>query len=145
PGEWHHLKPEPDMLGKLVGKGIPMSLQMLIMSATGVVMISFVNLYGARTTAAYGAAGQLWTYIQMPAIGIGAAVSSMNAQNVGAGRWDRVTTITLTAVAYGLAITGALTVLTFGIGDYLLGWFLPDDPEALGIASHMNLIILPSL
>ena len=30
-------------------------------------MMSFVNKYGVHTSAAYGAASQLWTYIQMPA------------------------------------------------------------------------------
>ena len=33
---------------------------------------------------------QLWTYLQMPAMALGAAVSAMAAQNIGAGRWDRV-------------------------------------------------------
>ena len=33
---------------------------------------------------------QLWTYIQMPAMAIGAAVQRMAAQNIGAGKWDRV-------------------------------------------------------
>ena len=53
-------------------------------------MMSMINAYGARTAASYGVAVQLWTYIQMPAMAIGAAASSMAAQNVGAGKWDRV-------------------------------------------------------
>ena len=38
---------------------------------------------------------QLWSYIQMPAFAVGTAVSSMAAQNIGAGRWDRVNQIVL--------------------------------------------------
>ena len=53
-------------------------------------MMSMINAYGAETAAAYGVAFQLWTYLQMPAMAIGAAASSMAAQNVGAGQWDRV-------------------------------------------------------
>ena len=37
---------------------------------------------------------QLWTYLQMPAMALGAAVSAMVAQNIGAGKWDRVSAIT---------------------------------------------------
>ena len=37
---------------------------------------------------------QLWTYVQMPAMALGAAVSAMAAQNIGAGKWERVSAIT---------------------------------------------------
>ena len=40
---------------------------------------------GVDTAAAYAVSQQLWTYIQMPAMAIGAAVSAMAAQNIGAG------------------------------------------------------------
>ena len=40
---------------------------------------------------------QLWTYLQMPAMALGAAVSAMAAQNIGAGSWDRVSAITRSA------------------------------------------------
>jgi Na+-driven multidrug efflux pump len=52
-----------------------------------IAMISLVNNYGSRTTAAYGACFQLWNYIQMPAFAVGSSVSSMVAQNVGARLW----------------------------------------------------------
>ena len=137
-----YLRPHFPTLSLLIKKGIPMSLQMLIMSAAAVVMISFVNRYGARTIAAYGAASQLWAYIQMPAIGLGASVSSMAAQNVGAGRWDRVSEITTTAVLSGLVFTTILTAITYIIGDPLMAFFLPGDADALVIARHINGIVL---
>jgi Na+-driven multidrug efflux pump len=52
-----------------------------------IAMISLVNEYGSRTTAAYGACFQLWNYIQMPEFAVGNSVSSMVAQNVGARLW----------------------------------------------------------
>ena len=61
---------------------------MMVISLAAVTMLSFVNRYGVHTSAAYGAASQLWTYVQMPAMALGAAVSSMAAQNVGAGKMD---------------------------------------------------------
>ncbi len=137
-----YLRPHMPTLSRLIKKGVPMSLQMLIMSAAAVVMISFVNRFGARTIAAYGAASQLWAYIQMPAIGLGTSVSSMAAQNVGAGRWDRVSQITTTAVLSGFIFTAVLTAITYIIGDPLMAFFLPGDPDALDIARHINGIVL---
>src|SRR6267142_2816479 len=81
------------VVGTLVKKGIPMSAQMLVVSLSGVLMISIVNHFGVDTAAAYGASLQLWNYIQMPAYAVGMAASSMAAQNVGAGKWDRVDSV----------------------------------------------------
>ncbi|NWO96372.1 MATE family efflux transporter, partial [Escherichia coli] len=78
----------------IVAKGLPMGAQMLVMSTAGLTMIGLVNRLGVDTAAAYAVSQQLWTYIQMPAMAIGVAVSSMAAQNIGAGRWDRVNAIT---------------------------------------------------
>ena len=69
----------------LVTKGMPMGLQMFVVSSSMVAMITLVNRFGSEATAAFNAALQLWNYVQMPAFAIGAAVSSMAAQNVGAG------------------------------------------------------------
>ena len=86
--------PDWDIVRAMVVKGVPMGLQMVLISLAMIAMISMVNQYGTHTSAAYGAALQLWTYVQLPAMAIGAAVSSMAAQNVGAGAWDRVASTT---------------------------------------------------
>lgn len=132
------LRPDPTILRALVGKGLPMGLQMLIMSGAAMVMIGMVNSYGAVTAAAYTGASQVWTYVQMPAMAIGAAVSSMAAQNVGAGRWDRVDKIARSGVLCGLAVTGAAAAIIYLLGDVTLRIFLPGDSPALPIAHHIN-------
>ena len=78
------------ILRALVVKGVPMGLQMVLISLSMIMLMTMVNDYGTDTAAAYGASLQLWTYVQMPAMAIGAACSSMAAQNVGAGHWSRV-------------------------------------------------------
>src|SRR5579872_818770 len=78
------------IVGTLIGKGVPMALQMIVVSISMVLMISLVNHFGIDTTAAFGAAFQVWNYVQMPSFAIGMAVSSMAAQNIGARKWERV-------------------------------------------------------
>jgi len=141
-GELHYLKPDPALLRALVLKGLPMGLQMVVISSSALVMISMVNAYGSQTTAAYGAASQLWTYIQMPSLAIGAAVSSMAAQNVGAQRWDRVSRIAGAGVAYNLLLTGVLVAVVYLFNRGALGIFLPDDGTAIDIAGHINAIVV---
>lgn len=132
------LKPERFILGALVVRGLPMGLQMLVMSGSAMVMIGFVNRYGATMAAAYTAASQVWTYVQMPAISLGAAISAMAAQNVGARKWDRVDQVARSGVFTGLAVTGAVAVVIYLLGDTVLRIFLPAGSPALPLAHHIN-------
>lgn len=133
-------RPDPAILRALIVKGVPMGLQMILISLAMIAMISMVNEYGESTTAAYGAALQLWTYVQMPAMAIGAACSSMAAQNVGAGRWDRVGAITRSGVLFNFVLTGALILPLIAFDHATLALFMPDGSPSLAIAQHLNRI-----
>jgi putative MATE family efflux protein len=138
--ELHYLRIDPTILRSLVAKGVPMGLQMIVLSLGMIAMIRLVNRFGSGTTAAYGASLQLWNYIQMPAFAVGQAVSAMAAQNVGAQRWDRVDRVALVGVGYNFVLTGTLVAVVTGFGPYALALFLP-DPATIAIAQHINLVI----
>jgi putative MATE family efflux protein len=142
--ELHFLRLDGALVGTLVKKGIPMSAQMLVMSLSGVLMITLVNRFGVDTTAAFGAALQIWNYIQMPAFAVGMAVSAMTAQNVGAGKWHRVTAIARVGVLYSMLLTGSVVLAIELLNIWVFGLFLPSESSALAIASHMNRIVTPS-
>lgn len=137
-----YLRIDPAILRSLVGKGVPMGLQMIVISGSMIAMISLVNRYGSQTTAAFGAAMQLWNYIQMPAFAIGAAASSMAAQNVGAGRWDRVHRTAMAGISINLLMSGTIIGLILLFEGAAFGLFLPNDGSAVEIAKHMNLIVI---
>jgi putative MATE family efflux protein len=128
----------------LVRKGIPMSAQMLVMSLSGVLMITLVNRFGVDTTAAFGAALQIWNYIQMPAFAVGMALSAMTAQNVGARKWHRVTRIARVGVLYSVILTGSIVLAIELLDQRIFALFLPAASAALTVASHMNRIVTPS-
>ena len=142
PGEFHLLKPDLEILGALVTRGFPMGIQMLVMSGSAVVMISFVNRYGALTSAAYSISAIIWSYLQMPTMAIGASVSSMAAQNVGAGRWDRVAKVARSGVISGLLITGAIALALYVFNDFVLSILLPRGSPAIPLARHINTTVL---
>lgn len=134
----HLFKVDTAILRALVVKGVPMGLQMVLISLAMIAMMTMVNHHGTDTSAAYGAALQLWTYVQMPAMAIGAACSSMAAQNVGAHRWDRVSATARAGVAMNFLITGALIVPLIVFDRWTLALFLPAGSDALAIARHLN-------
>jgi putative MATE family efflux protein len=138
--EWRYILPDRQLLGTIIAKGVPMGLQMIVISVSALAMIGLVNRQGTTTTAAYGATNQLWTYIQMPAMAVGAAVSAMVAQNIGAGRWDRVDRVTGAGLWMNVAMTGGLLGVVTLVDRHILWLFLSSDTEAIGIAVRQNLI-----
>lgn len=138
--EWQYLRPAASLVRAYILKGVPLGLQMLVIAGSALVMMGFVNRYGTATIAAYGAANQLWAYVQMPAIAIGMAISGMAAQNIGVGAWDRVDRIAYIGFAINAAATGLLVLLTIVFDRTLLRFFLPRAPDAIAIAQHLNMI-----
>jgi putative MATE family efflux protein len=138
------LKVDWRVVATLVKKGIPMSAQMLVLSLSGVLMITLVNRFGVDTTAAFGAALQIWNYIQMPAFAVGMGASAMTAQNVGAGKWHRVTRIAGVAVLYNVLLTGAIVIAIELLNTHVFGLFLPAGSASLAIAAHLNRVVTGS-
>ena len=142
--ELHLFIPQGRIVQALVIKGLPMGAQMVMISLAMLMVMTMVNSYGVETSSAYGAALQLWTYVQMPAMAIGAACSTMAAQNVGAGHWRRVDDTARAGVVGNVLMTGALAALIVGLDRQVLGLFLPAGSEALASARHLNHIAVGS-
>jgi putative MATE family efflux protein len=140
--ELHYLRLNLSIVKVLVMRGLPMGLQMLIVSSSMLTVLGLINGYGTDTAAAFGAAVQVWTYVQMPVFAVGAAVTAMAAQNIGAGRWDRVTQTTWSGVTINLAMTGLVVLVVWIFNRPLLSIFLPEGSAALPIAAHANVIAL---
>lgn len=128
------------ILRSLLTKGVPMGLQVIVVSSSMIVMISLVDRFGSATVAAYGACFQLWSYIQMPGFAVGSAVSSMAAQNIGAGDWRRVGRVAMAGVVYNTLLTSALVVLVTLLDKSAFALFLGQDESAIAMARHMHLI-----
>ena len=134
------IRPGRDIAVTIIRKGLPMGAQMLVMSSAGLTMVGLVNRQGVDTAAAYAVSQQLWTYIQMPALAIGAAVSAMAAQNIGANRWDRVASVTRYGVLYNVALTGVMVAAVILFDRQVMTLFVPGTSPALPIARHIQLI-----
>jgi putative MATE family efflux protein len=128
------------ILRTIIVKGFPMGIQMIVISLSALALVGLVNREGVATTAAFGVALQLWTYVQLPAMALGAAVSAMAAQNIGAGLWDRVGRITRVGIVQTLAITAVLIVALTLADKAVLALFMGADSPALPIARHIHVV-----
>jgi putative MATE family efflux protein len=135
-----YLLPDAAVLKTIVTKGLPMGIQMIVISLSALALVGMVNREGVDTTAAFGVAMQLWTYVQMPAMALGAAVSAMAAQNIGAGLWDRVGRITRIGIVQTVIITAAMIVALTLADRTVLALFMGGDSPALPIARHIHVV-----
>jgi putative MATE family efflux protein len=139
--ELRWLRPNPAFAKPVLKMGLPMGLSMIIMSGSSLVMIGLVNREGVATAAAFGVLQQFWNYAQMPAVAVGSAVSAMAAQNIGAGKWDRISRVAGSGVLINILMTTALIGLMTLFARPLLTLFVASDSPVIPIAIHINHII----
>ena len=107
-------------LGKLcLELGIPMSLQMAIVSCGNLLMQRLVNYFGETTMAAFTCGLRIENYCMVPAMGFNSAMSMFTGQNIGAGKLDRIQRGWKAAVKMALVITFVIATVLFA-GAYPL-------------------------
>lgn len=138
------LRPDFKLLGLILKLGVPAGLQMVISSIAGIVVVGLVNRFGSDATAAYGALGQVMSYVQFPAMSIGIAASIFAAQAIGARQLTQLGAITRTALLLNLAITGGLIVLAYLFSPHLVALFIT-DPMVIDLTETLLHVVLWSI
>jgi putative MATE family efflux protein len=129
------------ILATVLRIGVPTGIQVMMVSLAELAVISFVNHFGSRATAAYGAVNQVVSYVQFPAISIGIAASIFGAQCIGARREDKLNSVVRSAVALNYMVGGVIIAICYICAWIILGWFITDR-ETLLIAHQLLMITL---
>lgn len=138
------LRPDFSLLRLILKLGIPAGLQMVISSIAGIVVIGLVNRFGSDATAAYGALGQVMSYVQFPAMSIGIAASIFGAQAIGARRMHELSVITRTALVLNLIITGGLILLAYLFSQHLVALFIT-EAQVIELTESLLHVVLWSI
>ncbi|MEC1625824.1 MATE family efflux transporter [Bacillus mojavensis] len=136
-----YLKMDKELLALLLRLGIPSSINMILVSLSEIAVISFVNHYGSDATAAYGVVNQVASYVQMPAVSLGIAVSIFAAQSIGANEFDRLKQVIRVGIWLNYIIGGVLIVLIYLFAHQILALFLTEK-DTLHIAHKLLMITL---
>jgi len=138
------IRPDLKLLGLILKLGVPAGMQMVISSIAGIVVVGLVNRFGSDATAAYGALGQVMSYVQFPAMSIGIAASIFAAQAIGAGQMQQLGAITRTALVLNLLITGGLILLAYLFSQHVVALFIT-DPEVIELTETLLHVVLWSI
>lgn len=108
-------------LWAMVRTGIPLALQSVLFPVANSIVQAAVNTMGTDTIAAWGICDKLDMLIWFLADAMGPALTTYTAQNMGAGRWDRVCKGNRIGAAMSVAAVGTVSLglyfLTAPLGD----------------------------
>ncbi|SCG84269.1 putative multidrug resistance protein ypnP [Proteiniborus sp. DW1] len=79
-----------EVIKRIISVGVPSSIGQTGSALGFMVLNSFITSYGTATMAAYGMVNRINSLIMQPAMGVGAALTSIVGQNLGSGQTDRV-------------------------------------------------------
>lgn len=88
--DFRKLKFNKEKLKKIIEIGFPASIGQSGAALGFVVLNSFIASYGTATLAAFGMVNRITSLIMQPPMGIGAGLTSIVGQNMGAGQLERV-------------------------------------------------------
>ncbi len=132
------------MLGKLSAIAVPSILQQSFVSVGNIVIQGIINSYGSAVMAGYSASVKLNNLVISSLNTLSNGISNFTAQNLGAGKPERVKQGFKAGVKLVWSLCIPLTLIYFFAGKYILLLFL-DDPSgrAMEAAVEMLRIISP--
>ncbi len=115
------------ILKDIISIGLPMGIQGVFVSTALFVIQSLVNSFGVATMAGYNTASRIELVVVSTANNFGQALSVFIAQNVGAGKWDRIKVGVRSTILMTLAITIIISTIIFIFCEKLLMIFTTDQ------------------
>ena len=128
---------------ELLRIGLPTAVQQVAMSLAGMVVMGFISTYGTETIAGYGAGNTIDMYVLMPIQSLNMSVTPFAAQNVGAGKMDRVYKASKQVVIMNSGINIVLSAAVLVFAKQLIGLFT-DNVAAIAAGALMLRCIVPT-
>ncbi|PKK39305.1 Multi antimicrobial extrusion protein (Na(+)/drug antiporter) [Clostridiaceae bacterium JG1575] len=120
---------DPRRIARILRVAIPSAAGHAGATVGFILLNSFIVSYGTHTMAAFSLVNRINDVVMMPAMGIGAALTAIVGQNIGAGAISRVKRAFRGAIGLSsaIAITGAVLIYWFRFP--LIYLFTPGAPE----------------
>ena len=134
------LRVDFSMMWRIVKLGIFASVQGIMRSVSGIVLMPVIARYGTFAIAASGIGMRLQMVVMMPAFGLAGAVSTLVGQNLGAGKPERAERSAWITAGIGAAVMALLGIMFIVFPRSVIGFF-NDNPEVLKIGAEYMYIL----
>jgi Na+-driven multidrug efflux pump len=109
----------------MVKTGFPLALQALLFPIANTIVQASVNSMGTDHIAAWGICDKMDMLIWLISDSIGPALTTYTAQNLGAGKTDRVKKGVLIGTVISMAAVGMVSLVLYLGAGTIGSWFLP--------------------
>ena len=137
---WQYMKLVPQYVKTLVKLGLPSGATQAIFSSAMIVVQSLTNCFGEQFIAANVVIMRVDGFAMMPNFSFGTALTTFAGQNVGAGKYERVSKGALQGTLLAVGCSTAITVVILSFGKSLMSVFT--DTAALVDMSYYLMKIL---
>ncbi len=132
------------ILKEITSVAIPSILQQSFISIGNLFVQYVINGYGSSVIAGYSAAIKLNTFAITSFTTLGNGISSFTAQNLGAGKLDRVKKAFRTAIALAFAVAALFVIAFVCFGRPLLNMFMNEDATELAMQTGLDFLRIVS-
>ncbi len=126
----NHLRLRPALAARLIRISIGGVGQFLIATASWIVLMRIVAIFGSAAIAAYTIALRMIEFVYLPAWGLGNAAATLVGQNLGAGQPDRAEQSAWRAARYNAVFMTSIGVFLVIFAPWITGLF-SSDPDVL--------------
>ena len=126
----------PSTALRILRIGVPSGITQAIMATAGMVVLNLTNAMGETVIACNVIIMRVDGFAMMPNFTFGQAMSVYTGQNVGAGKFDRVTKGVKQGGLIAAAFSTCITVILLFCGKFLFALFT-ETPELIDLATRM--------
>ncbi len=112
------------LLGQIAAIAVPSIMQQSVLSIGNLFVQDIVNRFGSSVIAGYSAGVKLNTFAINSFMSLGSCLSSYTAQNIGAGKKDRIPLGFRAGIRLALIAAVPFVILYFGFSRRMMGLFL---------------------
>lgn len=125
-GDW---KLDKELAKEELRIGIPMGLQFSITAIGSIIIQAALNQFGATAVAATTAASRVEDFAMLPLNTFAVAMSTFAAQNLGAGKIDRIKEGTRNCLIMATIVSVVLMIIMIAFAHPLIGIFLKNPTQ----------------
>lgn len=129
--------PDPVLARRLLGLGLPVAAQNMIIAIGGMVVQSVVNRYGVLFVAGFTATNKLYGILEIAATSFGYAVTTYVGQNLGAGLLGRIRKGMHSATWIALLTSAVITAAVLLLGRFMVALFISGTPEEVALSTDV--------
>lgn len=137
----HKLRLRGDMLRRELKLGLPCAVQMSVAAISWLSVTFLINGYGVAVSAGNGVSNRIKEFCQLFITAMTTATSSVIAQNMGAGQYDRARKTMYSAMKLTVGMAVAIIVIVQLSAPWLVALFTDDAATAAAAVRNLRIEI----